>query len=53
MELEEESSNLIKEVNIMKELKSDYIVAYYGSFLKDERLWVKKKNLKKKLKKKI
>lgn len=33
-------SSIKKEIAIMKECKSPYIVSYYGSFLKDKNLWL-------------
>jgi hypothetical protein len=33
--------DLINEINIMKQCQSDYIVSYYGSYFKDNDLWVR------------
>lgn len=30
----------MKEISILKDCKSDYIIRYYGSYYKDENLWV-------------
>ncbi len=31
---------LTREITILKECKSEYIVSYYGSYLKDNKLWL-------------
>ena len=33
-------SSLTREITILKESKSDYIVSYYGSYLRDGKLWL-------------
>mmetsp|Transcript_22269 Transcript_22269/g.19112 ORF Transcript_22269/g.19112 Transcript_22269/m.19112 type:complete len:121 (+) Transcript_22269:74-436(+) len=33
-------SSIKREIKIMKECNSPYIVSYYGSFLKDAKLWL-------------
>ncbi len=35
-----EISSIKREINIMKECKSEYIVRYYGSYLKNNNLWL-------------
>jgi hypothetical protein len=32
--------DLINEINIMKQCQSEYIVSYFGSYFKDNDLWV-------------
>lgn len=39
--VEEDISDLIKEIRILKECKSDEIVAYKGAYQKNEELWVR------------
>mmetsp|Transcript_10802 Transcript_10802/g.15017 ORF Transcript_10802/g.15017 Transcript_10802/m.15017 type:complete len:489 (+) Transcript_10802:78-1544(+) len=36
----EDAADLQKEINILKECKSQYIVAYHGSYEKDGRIWI-------------
>mmetsp|Transcript_3879 Transcript_3879/g.5196 ORF Transcript_3879/g.5196 Transcript_3879/m.5196 type:complete len:498 (+) Transcript_3879:73-1566(+) len=36
----EDAADLQKEINILKECKSKYIVAYHGSYEKDGRIWI-------------
>lgn len=33
-------NDLMKEITILKECKSDFIIRYYGSYYKDGNLWV-------------
>ena len=37
---DEDLNELIREVEIMKKLEARYIVQYYGSYIKDDRLWI-------------
>jgi serine/threonine protein kinase len=38
--VEAELDSLMKEIGILKKCDSDYIVTYYGSYFKDQDLWV-------------
>jgi serine/threonine protein kinase len=41
VDMEDEDLNeLIREVEIMKGLEAKYIVQYFGSFIRDDRLWI-------------
>ena len=37
---ESDLNDLMKEITILKECKSDFIIRYYGSYYKDGDLWV-------------
>ena len=37
---DEDLEELIREVEIMKNLDGRFIIAYYGSYIKDDRLWI-------------
>lgn len=37
---DEDLEELIREVEIMKRLDGRFIIAYFGSFIKDDRLWI-------------
>ena len=36
----QDREDITKEINILKDCKSDYIIRYYGSYYKDDNLWV-------------
>ena len=40
IKVEENSSYLLKEINILKECHCDFIIRYYESLVKDNHLWV-------------
>lgn len=37
---ESRDEGIMREIHILKECKSDYIIRYYGSYYKDDNLWV-------------
>jgi serine/threonine protein kinase len=37
---DEDLEELIREVEIMKNLDGRFIIQYFGSYIKDERLWI-------------
>lgn len=38
--IESETDSILKETQLMKKCNSEYIVKYYGSYVKDVDLWV-------------
>jgi serine/threonine protein kinase len=40
MPLEAASADLQKEVNILKDCHSEFVVAYKGTFEKDDKIWI-------------
>lgn len=39
--IENDLEDIVKEINVMNGCVSDYIVQFYGSYLKDASLWVR------------
>ena len=37
----DDTAELQKEINILKECHSDFVVAYKGTFMKDKNIWVR------------
>jgi hypothetical protein len=42
--IDNDIEDIIKEINVMNGCDSDSIVRFYGSYYKDERLWVRLSN---------
>jgi len=38
---EDELKKIIREINLLQQCDSSYVTAYYGSYFKDKRLWVR------------